>query len=468
MNETMTRYDWLRKEQSLGGSIGVKSMIMTMTKKPRVMLVVWIATAILLVLTAINVAVSYRNTMKSVYIALASKSMQEAENIARGLDVPTYKELAANPSREHEAYRRLQQQLEEARLQMGALYVYTLQIEENPKVGKTLLTAHPPDFSQPFDIGKICNVTAGQIEQVQRGSSYYSDVIHDPLYGEYVSAGAPIRDHTGEVIGILGIDVSTDTMHSIGSEVVRSSMFTFLFNVMFVALLLLVFFLLQGWYRRELKLAVGDAERTYQDEIRSVIASMRSVRHDFVNHMQVLYGLIECGYHDKARDYIGTLIRDAKILDLSVRVQNPALMVLFHTKWEQAQSRRILMQFEVEQHPFDRIPSVDLIKILSNLLDNAIEASEEADGQKYIRISCQAKESAYWFTVENSGKEIRAEHLKSIFQEGVTTKQGDDDLPRGVGLTIVKEVVRKYHGDIDVRSERGTTQFCVRLQIPGN
>ncbi|MEJ8547084.1 sensor histidine kinase [Brevibacillus borstelensis] len=440
-------------------------MFATIYKKPRVMLVLWIAAIILLVLTAVNVAVSYRNTMQSVHISLASKSMQEAAYIAGKLDVSAYRKLLRAPAGNQAAFARIQEQLQAAREMAGALYVYTMQIDDQQKIAKTVVTAHPPDSPLSFPPGQICNVSEQQIGQVQQGRSYYSDVIKDPIYGEYVSAGAPIFDEAGHVIGILGVDVGTHNLYSIGREVVRSSTYTFLFNALFVVLLASIFLMLQKWYRRELKAAVGDTEKTYQDEIRSVIASMRSIRHDFVNHMQVLYGLIECRYYDKAHEYIRTLIRDAKVLDLSVRMQNPALMVLLHTKWERARARQILMQFEVSQHPFDQIPSVDLIKILSNLLDNAIEAAEEAGGEKRIRLCCQEKDSVYWFLVENTGPEIPAQQLAAIFQEGVTTKRRDDELPRGVGLSIVREVVRKYAGEIDVESANGVTRFQVRLPV---
>ncbi|WP_198430818.1 hypothetical protein, partial [Rhodococcus rhodochrous] len=120
-------------------------MFVTIYKKPRVMLVLWIAAIILLVLTAVNVAVSYRNTMKSVHISLASKSMQEAAYIAGKLDVSAYRTLLRAPASNQAAFARIQEQLQAAREMAGALYVYTMQIDDRQKIAKTVVTAHPPD-----------------------------------------------------------------------------------------------------------------------------------------------------------------------------------------------------------------------------------------------------------------------------------------------------------------------------------
>lgn len=64
-------------------------------------------------------------------------------------------------------------------------------------------------------------------------------------------------------------------------------------------------------------------------------------------------------------------------------------LILFHTKWEQAKSRNIVMQFAECPDPFDQIPSIDLIKWMSNLIDNALDAAASVQGEKWIRVSCQ-------------------------------------------------------------------------------
>lgn len=434
-------------------------------KNPRVLIIMLVSGILVLILTCVSIAISYFNTIQSVRLSIANQSMKAASVVASSLDVTVYEQFLRNPVKENPAFQKIQQQLSLSREQFSLMYLYTIQISEDNKSGRAMIVATPPNATQMFQIGDPCYVTPEQIQRIYTGETYYSDIIRDPVYGVYMSAGAPLRDKEGRIIGIIGVDTDVAIMEDIGRDVVKNSMPVFIFQGLFVVILILLILCMQRWYQRAIKAAVGETEETYQEELRSVISSMRSIRHDFVNHMQVLYGLIECGYYDKARDYVQSLMKETKLLDLTVRIANPALMVLFHRKWEQAKSKQIVMQFAECSDPIESIPSIDLIKILSNLIDNAIEAAEIAHGEKRISIFCCSDGEHVVFEVENTGPEILPEQRVHIFEHGYTTKSEETTAARGTGLTIVAAVVRKHRGKIEVWSERGITRFTVRLPV---
>ncbi len=434
-------------------------------KNPRVLIIMLVSGILVLILTCVSIAISYFNTIQSVRLSVANQSMKAASAIANSLDVDAYQEFLRNPVKASPAYERIEQQLNQAREQFGLLYLYTIQVSDDRQSGRAMIVARPPNAQQNFDIGVATYLTSEHIQIIYEGLTYYSDIIRDPDYGVYMSAGAPLRDREGKIIGIIGVDTDVAIVEDIGNDVVRSSIPVFAIQGLFVVVLIFLILCMERWYQRAIKEAVGETEETYQDELRSVICSMRSIRHDFVNHMQVLYGLIECGYYPKARDYVQSLLKETKLLDLTVRFANPALMVLLHTKWEQAKSKQIVMQFEECSDPIDNIPSIDLIKILSNLIDNAIEAAELADGEKRVSIYFCCDEEHVIFRVENTGPEITPEQRARIFENGYTTKTEKKCGGRGTGLTIVDSVVHKYKGKIEVWSERGITRFTVRLPV---
>lgn len=434
-------------------------------KNPRVLIIMLVSGILVLILTCVSIAISYFNTIQSVRLSVANQSMKAASAIANSLDVDAYQEFLRNPVKASPAYERIEQQLNQAREQFGLLYLYTIQVSDDRQSGRAMIVARPPNAQQNFDIGVATYLTSEHIQIIYEGLTYYSDIIRDPDYGVYMSAGAPLRDREGKIIGIIGVDTDVAIVEDIGNDVVRSSIPVFAIQGLFVVVLIFLILCMERWYQRAIKEAVGETEETYQDELRSVICSMRSIRHDFVNHMQVLYGLIECGYYPKARDYVQSLLKETKLLDLTVRFANPALMVLLHTKWEQAKSKQIVMQFEECSDPIDNIPSIDLIKILSNLIDNAIEAAELADGEKRVSIYFCCDEEHVIFRVENTGPEITPEQRARIFENGYTTKTEKKCGGRGTGLTIVDSVVHKYKGKIEVWSEGGITRFTVRLPV---
>ncbi|WNC16613.1 ATP-binding protein [Brevibacillus brevis] len=440
-------------------------MVTCVQKKHRVIVILLVSGLLIFVMTCISIAASYYNTIQSVRLSVANQSMKAASFVASQVDMESYRMFLERPDVNSEPYRRVAHQLEMARAQFGALYLYIAKIDPDLQGGKVMISAVPPEMNRPIQIGEPCFIDKEQIRLINSGKTYYSDLISDPVYGEYMSAGAPLRGEDGRIIGIVGLDTELANVNRIGSEVVRGSLPMFIFQGLFVAVLVFVILGLQRWYQRELKAAVGDAEQTYQDELRSVISSIRSIRHDFVNHMQVLYGLIECRYFDKARDYVQSLLAETKLLDITVRISNPALMVLFHTKWEQAKSRHVVMQFAESPDSFEQIPSVDLIKILSNLIDNALDAAAASEGDRWIRVECRQEGSTYLFEVENSGKEIAPEQMDKLFEYGFSTKPATEETARGAGLCIVQAVVKKHKGTIQVQSEEGRTSFTVRLPV---
>ncbi|TGU45588.1 histidine kinase, partial [Mesorhizobium sp. M00.F.Ca.ET.186.01.1.1] len=85
--------------------------------------------------------------------------------------------------------------------------------------------------------------------KIRTGQSYYSDIIRDPVYGVYMSAGAPLVGKDGQLLGIVGVDTDMAMVEGIGEEVVRNSTPVFVFHGLFVVVLIVLILGLQRWYR---------------------------------------------------------------------------------------------------------------------------------------------------------------------------------------------------------------------------
>lgn len=101
-----------------------------------------------------------------------------------------------------------------------------------------------------------------------------------------------------------------------------------------------------------------------------------------------------------------------------------------------------------------------LISILRNLINNSIESIDDKNG--VIDVSYFCKDEEFVFIVSDNGKGIRASDKKYIFNPGFSTKfnMNTGDMNRGIGLTIVKEMVEaRFNGSISVESKygKGTT-----------
>jgi PAS domain S-box-containing protein len=107
-------------------------------------------------------------------------------------------------------------------------------------------------------------------------------------------------------------------------------------------------------------------------------------------------------------------------------------------------------------------------QVLLNLLINAVQAIEAAEGDEHtLRIALDKRDSWVVVDIEDSGDGIQPEHLDRIFDPFFTTKDPADGT--GLGLSISKRLVEQMGGEISVDSEPGKGScFTLRLQVAGS
>ncbi|WP_277586958.1 ATP-binding protein [Psychrobacillus antarcticus] len=427
---------------------------------------IFILSAILLIFfPAINMYTSYVRMENTIEESVAKQSLEAAKSIASSIDTETYQKFLDKPEK-NEHFREIQIYLKDAREKLGALYVYTLEVD-NPKVSKSMILGHSGKIASldNYQIGDPCTVPEEQVKKAYEEKTYITGVLNDPNYGDYLSVGAPIKTDEGKIIGYLGIDTSVDTINQIKGAALERNNLMLIFNGLFIFIVIGSFLLIQRWYQREVNKEVGYTEDTYQTEIKTLITSVTSLRHDFSNHILVLHGLLKIGNPDKALQYASSLFEEVKtIQSFQIDIDHPGLSILLQTKKIAAQNHRIHMDIVINNSSFERIKTTDLIIILSNLIDNAIDSTIELpEGERAITIECNANDTHYLFEVRNTGREIYDNEL--IFMQGYSTKKAEEGKVRGQGLFIVKEVVNKYNGKISIESS-AESETTVHVQIP--
>lgn len=408
--------------------------------------------------------VSYINAKKTIQMAIANNGVETAKTIAASFDTISYQQFLKNPE-PNEYYWTIRNYLYRAKEHTGALYIYVVKID-NPKVAHTMITGFPPDYKETY-IGKKSTIPEEQVRQAYyRGGTYYSDIIDDGKYGKYLSAGAPIKDKNGKIIGFLGVDISTNILDTISHKVIKSSIPTFISVILFTIIIIISVTMLQKWYQNVLKSQINETEESYIKEMHLLFNSLKSLRHDFINHIQVIHGLLKLKNYNQAFEYVDSLSKEVKLDNLiPLNIQNPALLVLFQKKWVTAQSHQIELSFDVSDDHFSDIKTTDMIKIMSNLIDNAMDATiSGTDENRKMEVVCHKENDHYLFEVANTGPEIAPHIKKRIFDSGFSTKEEKKGKQRGQGLYIVKEIVEEYHGKIFVYSNKRETRF--RILIP--
>jgi two-component system nitrogen regulation sensor histidine kinase NtrY len=118
-----------------------------------------------------------------------------------------------------------------------------------------------------------------------------------------------------------------------------------------------------------------------------------------------------------------------------------------------------------EEQIIARMDRTHLIRIITNLVKNAIQAIPEEQDGKMIRVSVSKSEKIVYIRVEDNGTGILDRNVESIFEPKFTTKTSG----MGLGLGIIKNIIENYKGTITFETQYGKgTTFTVSLPLIKN
>lgn len=188
-------------------------------------------------------------------------------------------------------------------------------------------------------------------------------------------------------------------------------------------------------------------------------STLRMQRHDYLNHLQVVYGLLEVDEYEELKAYLAPVYKDMLKTGKALRTSKPAVNALLRAKYAEAENENIDVYVEVKSdlQGLD-IPDWELCKVLSNILDNAITALKEKSDNRKIMIDITESKAEYIFEIANNGPAIELQKQEEIFKQGVTTKQEEG---HGMGLYITGGVVKRFGGQIKLTSDAQLTTFRV-------
>lgn len=208
-------------------------------------------------------------------------------------------------------------------------------------------------------------------------------------------------------------------------------------------------------------------QEVYVDHIGSLFRSMKEQRHDFNNHVATIHSLVHLKEYTELDRYTTEIIGETTALNDIIQINVPALCAIVQSKVIQAVERKITFFHEVSnlnQINLGAVKATDLVRIISNLIDNAFDAvtvSKKAE-EKEVRLIGISEGNSLTFKVINNGDPIPNDRLESIFEPGFSTKQ-ESGLHAGLGLSIVKKLVDKYDGTVHVSSSEAETSFTISI-----
>jgi len=207
----------------------------------------------------------------------------------------------------------------------------------------------------------------------------------------------------------------------------------------------------------------------YINNLETMISIIRREKHDFANHLNAIHAICVINKPDaleRIRKYINNLTDGLKASYKIFDTGNVYIDGLLVVKSNYAYENNINLDVEVEA-PLNLLNVVDndLISVISNIMDNAFECliSSEKKDNRAVSMCTYIENNEYHISIANNGPKIPENIIDRIFDNGFSTKKQKTE--HGLGLYIVKSLLKKYNGHIQVLSSDEETQFIMRFPI---
>ncbi|MFI5086399.1 MAG: sensor histidine kinase, partial [Actinomycetales bacterium] len=209
---------------------------------------------------------------------------------------------------------------------------------------------------------------------------------------------------------------------------------------------------------------LGDELRT----TKTLAAALRSQTHEHANRIHTLVSLMEMGRTPEALAFATEDLAVSQQLadDVVAAVSEPVLSALLMGKSAQAHERGVTLRISAGGGSVpDSFAAHDLVTIVGNLIDNALDAAGEgsADGPggpggsggKWVAVDITARADALAITVSDSGNGRQSPGLERMTELGFSSKQ-PGAAGRGIGLALVRQSVARLGGTLTLAPAGGT------------
>lgn len=217
------------------------------------------------------------------------------------------------------------------------------------------------------------------------------------------------------------------------------------FPTFFVVLLINLFFQNRMNKQMQQQFAYYSQISQYEEENQKQISKLR---HDMANHIEVVNALSE--------EYAAELSRN---LQESIPAQTGIKVVdcLLYLKEQECKKNGIELKTDIVSLQKMLVTELDMVSLLTNLMDNAIEACQNTEGEKKINLSMKRKQDYLILTITNNKNE-KHQPIATGFK--TLKKMGKE---HGFGTQIIRDIVQKYDGYMEYHDLGEVMEFYCSL-----
>ena len=181
----------------------------------------------------------------------------------------------------------------------------------------------------------------------------------------------------------------------------------------------------------------------------------RQTTHDFQNHLCTISDLLAQKSYETAAKYVRELSQAQTSRILIVNTHHPIIDAILNQKYQMAVESQIEMRFCINDLSGIQLSASELVVLLSNLLDNAIEACRRIDTERLIRCTILENDGSF-LSIRNTSLPVL------ITEHGIATTKASAS-EHGYGLPSVCRILDGLHAEYAYNYEDGWFQFAAEI-----
>lgn len=236
------------------------------------------------------------------------------------------------------------------------------------------------------------------------------------------------------------------------------------FAVFLIGLTILMFYLyntVSVAYEEKFKLSLDAQEKEYYRNqcqlMQESVENIKTIRHDMKLHLATAMDFTASGQANEAAHYLKSLLGDIEAKEVYSNTHNLAFDSIINYKLNDARQRSIKLDIRVLIPPILNIEVADIVTIIGNLLDNALDAVATVE-DKMIKLDIEYSKESLFIQVENTFDG----EVKYAGEMIITRKRGDG---HGYGLKNIQKSVEKYNGYISINHSDNVFSVGILLYV---
>lgn len=204
-------------------------------------------------------------------------------------------------------------------------------------------------------------------------------------------------------------------------------------------------------------------EKLYQDSIlgaNNQMEQISNIKHDMNNQILCISELIKNEEYDAAIECCSNSQRKLKSVYVPISTQNPLLNAVLNVAQSKAQKENILLKINIEGSVLSLPNNTDIVSIVGNLCDNAIEYLRGCPKERRVMGLEISHHNDYYIIVCKNKIE------KSVIDSNPAFETSKEDKKlHGRGISIIRETVKKYDGELRYYEDEGFLLATVVLKV---